>query len=221
MIVKFILACCMVASAVSIPQSLHAQGTEVAPGVLQVGTIQNPDIAESSGLIPSRRGKGVFWTHNDSGPDVLYALQADGTAVSEFPIKDADIEDLEDIAGTPGRLYLADIGNNDRNRSTVSVYAINEPKPTTPREIPVVRQWTLNYPDEPFDAESLLILRGNGYIIAKELSGGEVSVYRFPLGRKGNVTLQEQCRLNVDAPVSGADLTADGRRLAVITREGA
>jgi hypothetical protein len=42
-----------------------------------------------------------------------------------------------------------------------------------------------------------------------------------PFGRKGNVTLQEQCRLNVDAPVSGADLTADGRRLAVITREGA
>jgi hypothetical protein len=194
MIVKLILACCVLVSA-AIPQLLPAQGTEVAPGVLQVGTIQNPDIAESSGLIPSRRGKGVYWTHNDSGPDVLYALQADGTALSEFKITDAEIEDWEDIAGTPGRLYLADIGNNDRNRSTVSVYAINEPKPTASREVPVVRRWTLNYPDEPFDAESLLILRGNGYIISKELSGGEVSVYRFPLGRKGNVTLQEQCRL--------------------------
>src|SRR5688500_15091707 len=154
MIVKLILAGCFLA--VSLTQPVYAQQTEVAPGVLQVGAIQNPAIAESSGLIPSRRGKGVYWTHNDSGPDVLYALQADGTPVSEFKITDAEIDDWEDIAGTPGRLYLADIGNNDRNRSEVFVYAINEPKPTVTRDLPAVRRWTLNYPDEPFDAESLI-----------------------------------------------------------------
>jgi hypothetical protein len=48
-------------------------------------------------------------------------------------------------------------------------------------------------------------------------------LYRFPLSGKArtSVALKEQCRLDVDAPVGGADLTPDGRRLAVITREGA
>src|SRR5215204_1863376 len=104
MIVKLILACCFLAASFS--PTASAQETEVAAGVLQGGPIQNPAIGESSGLIPSRRGKGVYWTHNDSGPDVLYGMQADGTPVSEIKITGAKMEDCEDIARTPGRLYL-------------------------------------------------------------------------------------------------------------------
>jgi hypothetical protein len=151
----------------------------------------------------------------------MYGMMADGTVVSEIQLQDMGLDDCEDIAATPGRIYLGDIGNNDRSRDEVHVYAVREPKPTASGELRPVKHWTLSYPDEPFDAESLLISRGSGYVIAKELTGGNVRVYRFPLRGKSRGQLQEQCELDVDAPAGGADLTADGRRLAVITREGA
>ena len=200
---------------------LCADTNEVAPGVLQIGAIQNPAIVESSGLIPGKAARGLYWTHNDSGVDVLYAMTATGGDAGEYKITDVEIEDWEDIALSGGRIYIADIGNNSGARGHVDVYAVREPKPPRPGDLRPMKHWRLNYPDNPFDAESFVVSRGYGYVISKELEGGEASVYRFRLGGKSEVTLEEQCRLNVDAPPAGADLTKDGRRLAVITREGA
>jgi hypothetical protein len=201
--------------------SVRAETNEVAPGVLQIGTIQSGDITESSGLIPSRRARGTYWTHNDSGADTLFAMTANGNVSGQYQIKDAELQNWEDIASTPGRLYIADIGNNDHSRNTVHVYAVPEPNPRKSGELRPVKHWTLNYPDDAFDAESLFISRGCGYIISKDLSEGEANVYRFKLNGKKEMTLEKQCRLNVNAPPAGADLTPDSRRLAVITNEGA
>ena len=200
---------------------LWAETNEVAPGVLQIGTIQNASITESSGLIPGHSARGLYWTHNDSGRDVLYAITATGQDAGEYKIKDVEIEDWEDIALAGGRLYLADIGNNAGARGHVDVYAVREPKPPRPGDLRPLKHWTLNYPDNPFDAESFVVSHGYGYVISKDLENGEASVYRFRLGGKSEVTLEKQCRLNVNAPPAGADITADGKRLAVITREGA
>lgn len=44
---------------------------------------------------------------------------------------------------------------------------------------------------------------------------------RFKLASRRESMLQEQCRLNVDFPPTGADITKDRKRLAVITDDGA
>src|SRR6185503_3275916 len=49
----------------------NAQSIEVAPGVIQLGTFQSPEVTESSGVIPSHRVRGAYWTHNDSGTPTL------------------------------------------------------------------------------------------------------------------------------------------------------
>src|ERR1051325_959586 len=199
----------------------HGETNEVAPGVLQLGVIQSSEISESSGIIPSRRARGFYWTHNDSGADTLFAIRADGSVSGEYQIKNVELQNWEDIASTPGRIYVADIGNNDDHRDTVNVFAVPEPNPRRSGELRPIKHWTLHYPDEPFDAESLVISHGYGFVISKELTGGEARVYRFKLNGKQDVTLEPQCKLDVNAPVAGADLTPDNRRLAVITREGA
>src|SRR5438477_246634 len=81
-------------------------------------------------------------------------------------------------------------------------------------ELRVVKQWTLSYPGNPFNAESLVLARGYGYIIEKE--SGNAHVFRFKLSGGTDKTLEEQCKLNMNAPAAGADITADKRRLAVI-----
>lgn len=199
---------------------LHAETNEVAPGVLQIGNIQDAGITESSGVIPSSR-PGYYWTHNDGGRDVLYAMTRDGAPAGQYKTKDVAIGDWEDVAKSGSRIYIADIGNNSGSRDQVYVYAVRSPNPRASGELRILRRWTLSYPGQPFDAESLVLSTSFGYVISKELNGGEAFIYRFPLRGKSSVTLEERCRLDVDAPPAGADLTADNRRLAVITREGA
>ncbi len=199
---------------------LNAETNEVATGVLQIGTIENPAVLESSGLIMGRRTKGFYWTHNDSGADFLYGMTASGTPAGQYKLKNADLQDIEDIAYAAGKLYLADIGNNSGIRDKVYVHSLPEPKARLSGEVALTKQWELGYPDAPFDAESLVLSRGYGYVISKELKRGEAPMFRFPL-RRTKTTLEEQCRLIINAPPTGADLTSDNRRLAVITEVGA
>jgi hypothetical protein len=207
----FVLVTLCVATAV------FAQPVEVAPGVLQLGTIQSGDIPESSG-IEAARVRGLYWTHNDSGPDRLFAVDTAGETRATYDLQGTDIEDLEDIASAGGRLYLADIGNNTENRERVDVHVIREPNVRRSGEARVLRRIRLEYPNNPFDAEALVISGSYGYVIRKE--SGNARVYRFRLNRS-TATLEEICELNVGAPVTGADLSADKRRLAVITGAGA
>ena len=186
-----------------------------------LGRLQNTNVNESSGVVISRRGRNAFWTHND-GDNNLFAFTTNGRPLGKWSISAPDFTDWEDVAWSPGRIYVADIGNNGLTNFIARVYAVPEPGPTFSGNLPVKNVWRLTYPNnEPFDSESLLVFRKHGYLIAKNLEGGEARVYRFPLGRKRQIELQPICELDVDAPVGGADLTRDGNRLAVITRIGA
>ncbi|HKX63414.1 MAG TPA: hypothetical protein VJS65_16260 [Verrucomicrobiae bacterium] len=195
----------------------HAQTVEVAPGVLQLGTLQNPNVTESSGAVSSRRLRGTFWTHNDEGPAVLYSFSTNGVPVSEWDVDELDTHDWEDTAWSGGRIYIADIGNNHGQPG--DVYLVAEPNPRKSGTLRVLKHWKLEYPDDPFDSESFFVSRGAGYIIEKE--NGNAHVYRFKLSGRTAGQLEEQCSLNTDALVTGADITRDNKRLAVITDTGA
>ena len=67
-----------------------------APGTLPstkpafeiVGSIDAPEIPESSGIVESRKYPGVFWTHNDSGnPAEVFAIAASGKLLMKFSIR--------------------------------------------------------------------------------------------------------------------------------------
>jgi hypothetical protein len=194
---------------------------EVAPGVLLVGQFPTNEINESSGVIQSHRGFGAFWTHND-GDNSIFSFNRVGRQLGKWNINSVILHDFEDIAWSPGRIYIGDIGNNDlTNRTNIVVYSVPEPGPTFSGSLPLKGRWKLLYPNnQPFDAESLLIHRRYGYIIEKQLVDGSVGVYRFDLRKQKPAVLEPQCRLNADSDIGGADLTRDGRRLAVITDEG-
>lgn len=201
-----------------------AEPVEVAPGVLQVGTIAGEEITEGSGLVASRRFRDVFWTHNDRGNDPkLFAINREGQTLAEFSVTGANIADWEDIdVDGGGNLYIADIGNNDENRDEIQVYKVREPNPKRPlSEVVIRRTWKLSYPHDPFDSEAFFVSGGFGYLISKKSNGA--SLYRFRLGSKAGqtITLEKVGEFDVAAPVTGADLSRDMRRLAVITPVGA
>jgi hypothetical protein len=201
----------------------------------QVGQAEHSWIRECSGVAASRRHPGVFWVHNDSGNEpCLFALTADGKTRGVFRVS-AENKDWEDLAiDAVGRLYIADTGNNEEERSQIQVYRVAEPdlpadaapnqKPA-PLRLRPEKTWRLKYPSDPFDCEALFVTATHGYLISKESKKHSAKLYRFALGegaQPGDVKgqLESVADLPIRDPVTAADLSPDGKRLAVLSDGG-
>jgi hypothetical protein len=199
---------------------------EVAPGVLLVGRLANARLTECSGLVASRQYPGVFWTHNDGGGkrQFLHAVTREGKSLAEFYVTGTLVQDWEDIAiDDERRLYVGDIGNNDARRRQLAVYRLPEPDPKGARGSAVIeRGWQLRFPGAPFDCESLFVRQGHGYVVSKVFQDRRAEIYRFPL-KDGSepLTLELVARLRISSPVTGADLSTDGRLLGLVAKSGA
>ncbi len=199
---------------------------QVADDVLEIGRIQHPTINESSGIIISRRDTNVFWTHNDGGgrKQVLYAMTRTGKPLAEFRVSGALLNDWEDIAAdSQGHLFLGDIGNNDVKRSELAVHQINEPdiSKSPGGSVNVTRSWRLRFPNKPFDCESLFVWRDYGYVISKVFDDAKAELFRFSLTNTGMQTLEWVAKLPIDSPVTGADISQDGKLVGVVAKNGA
>jgi hypothetical protein len=140
-----------------------------------VFTIKDSRVAENSGMARDTTNK-VYWTVNDSGAlGVVYGVDSSGKVkgtlrYNAFPV------DAEAVAWNKDRLYVGDIGDNDKKRKTVRVYYFDDPKPDDATR--TYKAWDFRYPDGAHDAETLLVTpQGRLYIATKELEGG---LYQAP-----------------------------------------
>src|SRR5687768_350930 len=143
---------------------------QLPTGVTQLGTLANPAITESSGVVASRLYTNVFWTHNDGGKsETLFAVTREGKTLSEFKVLGAKIDDWEDVAIDDERhLYIADTGDNDGKRKRVTVFRIDEPDPASSAGVArTTHKWQLRWPNGPVDSEGLFVHGTNGYLVTK------------------------------------------------------
>lgn len=185
-------------------------------------------LSESSGLAASRKHPGILWTHNDSGGEAaVYAIDATGRLLGTVGVTGARNRDWEDIALGPcpaGEcLYIGDIGDNAGSRPSIDVYVVPEPAPTDGRTAPA-RHLVLTYPDGPRDAEALYVMPDASIYIVSKGRGAAATLYRVPAGAREDspIRLQSVQTLSVpkptiDALVTGADASPDGRWVAVRT----
>jgi hypothetical protein len=183
------------------------------------------EIHESSGVAVSRAHAGIFWTHNDSGAPLLYAVDAEGRTVGRVRVTGASVTDWEDIdlGPCPGGgdcLYVADIGDNAARRPFVTVYRLPEPAPGATASAPATAI-RLRYPDRAQDAEAMFVLNGTIHIVTKG-ENGPIAVYRAPANAAAEATLERIRELapgKVARPerITGADATADGRWIVLRT----
>lgn len=88
-------------------------------------------LVETSGVAVDVRSPGQIWTHNDGDRrPFLYRVDRDGQVQARIEVNQS-IDDWEDIARGPcdlgACLYLADTGDNDERRDTISLYRLAEP----------------------------------------------------------------------------------------------
>jgi hypothetical protein len=167
-------------------------GTEVAATVehtaaTKVRTLTDPRITESSSLARSFYRKGRLWTANDSGGGTtLYAVGKAGRTVRTFNLTGASHHDWEGMARSVIRgvsyLYVGDIGDNGKKRSSIFVHRVKEPKPGRPSgSLTKYKTYEFRYPDGAHNAEGLMVQPGTHRIfIVSKVKGAEGAIYRAP-----------------------------------------
>jgi sugar lactone lactonase YvrE len=195
-----------------------------SPALEPIGRFDDPELREVSGIVRSRRHPGVFWVHNDSGnPPALFAVRSDGTVLRRFAV-DARNIDWEDIAiDDSGHLYLGDIGNNFGALPVRVVYRLDEPDPARPPGgslKPNLERHYLCSRDGLQDCEGLAFDGDDLLLLSKDRDGRESRVFGLPLDPKRRLVAPRLPDLmgtlpRFTEPATGADLTPDGRRLAV------
>ncbi len=172
-----------------------------------VTRFEDPAIVESSGLVA--RPDGLLVTVNDSG-DVgrVFTVDRGGRTVGTTAWGEAT--DVEALAPLEGDVLVGDIGDNARERSSVSLLRV--PAGPGERQVDPAAAVRLVYPEGPRDAEALLVdpVSGRVLVATKEVLGGtlhEVPPDAVPpsVGAPAPV---EPVRLRALAPVPG--LVTDG-----------
>jgi hypothetical protein len=187
-----------------------------------------------SGIVASKRYPGVLWAIRDRGgqdrpgppQNALYAYKvtdgkvaklAGGAAFKAVPMP-VPAGDWEDIGrDSEGNLWIADIGNNECDRTDTALLKVREPDPaaTGPAKLATYR-YRFRPPCAGRSARAMFLVDDVPYLIDK---AEESTVYRFPsLDPDAAVTLEKVGVLAGQvATLSGADLSTDRRRLAVNT----
>jgi hypothetical protein len=148
-----------------------------------------------------------------------------------FTLGGASAIDWEDMAIGPGPLaaasylYVADIGDNNRVRSSVVVYRVREPSvnvqqpPGDGQVLANVEAIVLQYPDGAHDAEALAVdpATGDIVIVTKELSGNAGVYVRSAASPTSALSRTNTIALGLGTLVTGASVSPDGATVALRT----
>ena len=142
------------------------------------------DLTENSGLVMSASQPGILFTINDSGNEpLLFALDTTGANRGVWRLQGASNMDWEAIAGGPcggnaasdsakpgSCLYIADVGDNEARRKSLTLYRVREPIADSAGRMSALSAESLSftYDDRPHDVEAIYVAReGSVHLITK------------------------------------------------------
>lgn len=179
---------------------------------------------ENSGLILF---DDLLWTFNDSGgSNKIIALNFSGEIEKEIKVENAKNDDWEDIAQDENYIYIGDFGNNNGVRNNQKIYKIKKKDIKNKKEqkleakkinFSFENQKTFNYSPHytPFDCEALIEFENNLFIFTKDWIEETTSVYEIPK-KKGDYKISSKEKFNVNGLITGADISPDKTRLALV-----
>lgn len=209
-----------------------------------VGLLNAKNMTESSGLAVSKNFSNRMYSHNDSGGGAyFYQMNLTGGDLKKITLKNTDATDYEDMAIGPCEnqktcLYIANIGDNDAKRSSISVVLLEEVEnfATTVNPLKVLQ---LNYPNGAHNAEAMVVHpNGDLFIFSKESNSSKAkSTEIFTVSKSQIDQAQGKLILKsvgfIDIPylnkeykekqkiITGASISEDGSRFLLLTYKNA
>lgn len=216
-----------------VPIMLLSNGLRADP--IQLATISDNELDESSGIAASYTNPDALWLHNDSGdkPE-LFLVGIDGKTKAVVRLRDVEAYDWEDMCSfqTGGRswLLIGDIGDNGRNRGKKKtpdcrLVLLREPellnrdgqletKRDTAAEI------RFEYEDGRWDCESLAVdVERREILLLTKGKPQDCGLYVMPLDLTDKK--QKLTATRIASPfipfATAIDISPDGRTMAVCT----
>jgi hypothetical protein len=211
-------------------------------GTRLAGVLLDPQMDEISGLAASRRHRDVLWMHDDGGnPERLFAVSTNGTRLATFRVEGVTKTDWEDIAAfeLDGKSYLliADTGDNGGLRRSLQLHVIEEPARIENARLRPAWSIAFRWPDGPRDCEAVAVDAQGGQILLFSKKRQPPELFALPLRPPGTALQTAQLlgpltgvpqpspealrrspqRARLDGQVTAADISPDGRTLAVMT----
>ncbi|SMB89259.1 hypothetical protein SAMN00120144_0890 [Hymenobacter roseosalivarius DSM 11622] len=195
---------------------------ESIPGLRRTGSLNNA-VPESSGLARADQS-GTFYTHGDAGNSpILYKIDATGKLLYETRLSVPN-QDWESLAqDNRGNLFVVDAGNNNNSRQDLAIYRLN---PASPKQIGTIR---FTYADQRkfppaksernFDCEAALWHDGMVYLFTRDRANQTTSKVYAVSDKPGQQTARLLTSLPINGEVTDADLSPDGKRLALLGKE--
>ena len=212
------------------------------PFARMAGLITNGDLNEVSGIAASRVHDDVLWAIEDSGnPARLYAITPRGRLLARFEVRGAKNIDWEDLASfdLAGRHYLlvADTGDNGGQRRDFVLHVFEEPKTLANGTLKPAWSIRARWADGPRDCEAVAVDAAAGKVLLLSKKRKPPELFALPLadphgewrearriGRLAGVPEADKDLQRSDPElarlsplVTAADLSPDGRTLAVLT----
>lgn len=181
-------------------------------------------VNEQSGLLWYNN---LFWVNNDSDCEPkLYAYNNKGEIKKEVEIANAKNIDWEDLTGDQDYIYIGDFGNNFGNRKDLRVLrlkkndlGVSESSKVEIEEIGIgwadQDDFSMRKQSHDFDCEAFLVYGDSLFFFTKNWANHRTKMY-VSSKNIGTHKLQVRAEFDVDMLVTGADVSSDGKLVALI-----
>lgn len=218
-----------------------ASCTASPPFAYLSGVMFDPKLAEISGIAASRAHPDVLWVLNDSDPgSQLFAVRPSGRLLATLTVAGVPQTDWEDLAafdlGTRHYLLIADAGDNGGLRHTLELHVVEEPFEVRSQTVKAAWSMVFRWPDGPRDCEAVAVDVAHYQILLISKKRHPPELFQLPLRPRGaGILMARKIAVLAGVPVTSpsdqagslyarvrnqvtaADLSPDGRRMAVMT----
>lgn len=127
---------------------------------------------------------GEYWTCNDHGELVLYAIDTMQATLRDSIHLHATFRDMEEVSQDANYLYLGDFGNNQGTRDDLRVLRVS--KTSLGISVPQYDTISFSYPvhdasrARDFDCEAFLVTDTAIFLFTKQWEGQNCAIYAIP-----------------------------------------
>jgi hypothetical protein len=190
------------------------------------GLVSNDAILDASAMATSRLQDSLVWVCNGhSDHSRIHALNTHGKEIATYYLNKTFQRNWEDMASGPGPdptktyLYVGDIGDNDSQWATKTIYRFVEPYAILKGDsvidtIKELDKLVFVYPDTFHNAEAFMVdpLTRDYYVITKHAQHGRVYRARYPQPTASIDTLEYLDSIPYGM-ITAADISASGAEI--------
>lgn len=180
---------------------------------LTASTNLQAPLLESSGLAFFG---GELWSHNDSGNsnEIFQFSRTTGAVTRTVQINNATNIDWEDLAENDTHVFIGDFGNNNGNRTDLTIYKVEKNAILSGNSANAERI-TFRYEDQTtftflpnnnnFDCEAFFFANDSLYLFSKNWTNNQTRWYSLP-AQPGDYTAKLRGSFNVQGLITAADI---------------